>query len=49
MWVYDRKSNAGRLDKAWDKAIAKALTVVSVKDDWKIIFPTTNNQFSNGK
>ena len=41
MWVYDRKSNAGRLDKAWDEAIAKGWTVVSMKDDWNIIFPTT--------
>ena len=49
MWVYDRKSNAGRLDKAWDEAIAKGWTVVSMKDDWKIIFPTTNNQSSNSK
>jgi hypothetical protein len=39
-WAYDRKSHIGTLDKAWDEAIAKGWTVVSMKDDWKTIFPT---------
>jgi hypothetical protein len=39
-WAYDRKSQVGRLDKAWDEAIAKGWTVVSMKKDWKTIFPT---------
>jgi hypothetical protein len=39
-WAYDRKSNIGRLDKAWDEAVAKGWTVVSMKDDWKTIFPS---------
>ncbi len=38
-WAYDRKSHIGTLDKAWDEAIAKGWTVVSMKDDWKRIFP----------
>jgi hypothetical protein len=38
-WAYDRKSRIGQLDKAWDEAVAKGWTVVSMKDDWKIIFP----------
>jgi phosphoglycolate phosphatase-like HAD superfamily hydrolase len=38
-WAYDRKSQIGRLDKAWDEAIAKGWTVVSMKGDWKTIFP----------
>ena len=38
-WDYDRKSNIGKLDKAWDEAIAKRWTVVSMKDDWKTVFP----------
>jgi hypothetical protein len=38
-WAYDRKSNIGRLDTAWDEAVAKGWTVVSMKDDWKTIFP----------
>ena len=38
-WAHDRKSDVGRLDKAWDEATAKGWTVVSMKDDWKTIFP----------
>jgi phosphoglycolate phosphatase-like HAD superfamily hydrolase len=38
-WAYDRKSNIGMLDKAWDEAVAKGWTVVSMKEDWKAIFP----------
>jgi len=37
--AYDRQSHIGRLDKAWDEAVAKHWTVVSMKDDWKTIFP----------
>jgi len=38
-WAYDRTSSIGKLDKGWDKAVAKGWTVVSMKDDWKTIFP----------
>jgi len=38
-WAYDRTSHVGKLDKAWDEAITKGWTVVSMKDDWKTIFP----------
>jgi phosphoglycolate phosphatase-like HAD superfamily hydrolase len=38
-WAYDRQSHIGTLDKAWDEAVAKGWTVVSMKDDWKTIFP----------
>jgi hypothetical protein len=38
-WAYDRKSHVGKLDKAWDEAIAKGWAVVSMKDDWKTVFP----------
>jgi len=41
-WAYDRKSHIGKLDKAWDEAVAKDWTVVSMKDDWKTIFPPPN-------
>ena len=37
-WAYDRKSSIGKLDKAWDEAVAKGWTVVSMKDDWKRVF-----------
>ncbi len=38
-WAYDRKSHIGQLDKGLDEAGAKGWTVVSMKDDWKTIFP----------
>ena len=37
--VYDRDSHIGRLDKGLDEAKAKRWTVVSMKDDWKTVFP----------
>jgi phosphoserine phosphatase len=38
-WAYDRTSPIGKLDKALDEASSKGWTVVSIKDDWKTIFP----------
>ncbi|MGE5294196.1 MAG: HAD family hydrolase [Solirubrobacterales bacterium] len=38
-WAYDRASLIGRLDKGLDEAQAKGWTVVSMKDDWKTIYP----------
>jgi phosphoglycolate phosphatase-like HAD superfamily hydrolase len=38
-WAYDRKSQIGQLDKGLDEAQAKDWTVVSMKDDWKTVFP----------
>jgi hypothetical protein len=38
-WAYDRQSHIGRLDKAWDDAIAKGWLVVDMKKDWKRVFP----------
>ena len=38
-WAYDRTSHVGKLDKAWDEAVVKGWIVVSMKDDWKTIFP----------
>jgi hypothetical protein len=40
-YAYDRKSHIGQLDKGLDEAAAKGWTVVSMKDDWKTIYPTT--------
>jgi len=37
-YAYDRKSNVGKLDRAWDEAKAKNWIVVSMKSDWKRIF-----------
>lgn len=38
-WAYDRQSHIGKLDKGLDEAKDKGWTVVSMKDDWKTIFP----------
>jgi phosphoglycolate phosphatase-like HAD superfamily hydrolase len=37
-YAYDRNSPIGRLDKAWDEAVRRKWTVVSMKDDWKTIY-----------
>ena len=37
--AYDRESLIGRLDKALDEAPERKWTVVSMKNDWKTIFP----------
>jgi hypothetical protein len=37
--AYDRTSSIGKLDTALDEAKAKGWVVVSMKDDWKTIFP----------
>jgi phosphoserine phosphatase len=38
-YAYDRDSRIGRLDKALDEAKARKWVVVSMKDDWKRIYP----------
>ena len=38
-WAYDRESHIGKLDQGLDEAKAKGWTVVSMKDDWKRVFP----------
>jgi len=38
-YAYDRKDSLAKLDKGLDEAKAKGWTVVSMKDDWKTIFP----------
>jgi hypothetical protein len=40
-WAYDRKSHWGRLDKALDEANARGWTVVDMKHDWKVIYPSS--------
>jgi len=38
-YAYDRESPIGHLDKALDEAEARGWTVVSMKNDWRRIFP----------
>jgi phosphoglycolate phosphatase-like HAD superfamily hydrolase len=39
-YAYDRKSHVGRLDKALDETAKRKWTLVSMKNDWKVIFPS---------
>jgi len=39
-WAYDRDSHIGKLDKGLDEARAKGWTIISMKDDWKVIHPS---------
>jgi phosphoserine phosphatase len=38
-YAYDREDGLAKLDKGLDEAAAKGWTVVSMKKDWKIVFP----------
>ena len=40
-YAYDRADRFQQFDKAWDEAIARGWTVVSMKRDWNTIFPGT--------
>ena len=41
-YAYDRDSHAGRLDVALDQSKERGWTVVSMKTDWKQVFPFDN-------
>ncbi|HTF70922.1 MAG TPA: HAD family hydrolase [Edaphobacter sp.] len=38
-FAYDRLDKMQQFSKGWDEAVIKGWTVVSMKDDWKIIYP----------
>ena len=38
-YAYDRQDHLAKLDKGLDEAVAKGWTVVSMKNDWKQVFP----------
>ena len=38
-FAYDREDKLQQFSKGWDEAVAKGWTVVSMKDDWKVIWP----------
>jgi hypothetical protein len=42
-WAYDRTSQIGKLDQALNEAKAKNWIIVSMKDDWATIFPTSSS------
>jgi len=42
-YAYDRADHLAKLDKGLDQAAAKGWTVVSMKNDWKTIFPAAQS------
>ncbi len=38
-FAYDRADKLQQFNKGWDEAVAKGWTVVSMRDDWKTVFP----------
>ena len=38
-WAYDSTSHIGRFKKGWHEALDNDWTIVSMKDDWKVIYP----------
>jgi phosphoglycolate phosphatase-like HAD superfamily hydrolase len=42
-FAYDRTSPIGKLNKGLDEAAAKNWTVVDMKKDWKVIYPSSNH------
>jgi hypothetical protein len=45
-YVYDREDGLARLDKGLDEAVAKGWTVVSMKNDWKTVFPGAQSEIT---
>ncbi len=43
-WAYDRKSKIGRFDKALDEALVKGWIIVSMKNDWNIIYVSSQQR-----
>lgn len=41
-WAYDRDSHFGRLDKGLTEANEKGWTVISMKDDWRTVWPAVS-------
>jgi phosphoglycolate phosphatase-like HAD superfamily hydrolase len=38
-FAYDRDGKLQQFNKGWDEAVARGWTVVSMKDDWKAVYP----------
>jgi phosphoglycolate phosphatase-like HAD superfamily hydrolase len=38
-WAYDRESQIGKLDRGLDEGPKRGWTIVSMREDWKTIFP----------
>ena len=42
-FAYDREDTLQKFSVGWDEAVAKKWTVVSMRADWKTVFPATKN------
>ncbi len=42
-YAYDRADKLQKFDRGWDEAVAKGWTVVSMKNDWKTVFPPASS------
>jgi phosphoglycolate phosphatase-like HAD superfamily hydrolase len=38
-YAYDRQSEVGKLDKAWDEGVKRGWLIVDMKTDWRTVFP----------
>jgi hypothetical protein len=38
-YAYDRNDKLQKFSVGWDEAVAKGWTVVSMRDDWKTVYP----------
>jgi hypothetical protein len=38
-FAYDRTDKLQQFNKGWDVAVTSGWTVVSIKNDWKVIYP----------
>ncbi len=45
-YAYDRTDHLAKLDKGLDEAAAKGWTVVSMKNDWKTVFPAAQSEIT---
>jgi phosphoglycolate phosphatase-like HAD superfamily hydrolase len=45
-YAYDRQDRLAKLDLGLDEAAAKGWTVVSMKNDWKTVFPTAQSEIT---
>ncbi len=43
-FAYDRADKLQQFNRGWDEAVAKGWTVVSMKNDWKTVFPPDGSQ-----
>ena len=42
-WAYDRQSHIGKLDRGLDEGSKRGWTIVDMKQDWKVVYPSGSN------